>query len=508
MCFEGESKVRPESITEFHRNHIYNDTNSENYRQNHIKSNYKSKENTHLSSTNLITTDRLKYINPVTENGMLETKVILGNTKDSNREKNLYKINDEKSKYSQLPAHANNKNLVGTLETEVAEIITLFQNERNSQSETISKLNKEVERLNKEIIRDQKKPINKPSNECTDKGLQELKEISYKLQKESSDFKKQIIKLQGVIKEKNKKIDELENALKESLNKCRNYDRVQSEILTLRNLIEKYKLERKGSSDDAMKELIGTKEKVMIAQNDIMELQCKLKERDKEIQSLRQQFGKISNEPNKILGNQIQSNSAFEELIGKVQKLENFIVKGQKKHHKKAKKYFERIRDIERSMKSYKITEGDDKKLNEKVSSEIKELKTMLSEIEQKYTFQAACNKSLQESIVKKLLIVLHTLMAEKGPNNQERIFSFGQVQRYPNRIDEYSDAEDNEKLESLTVDRLKQIVTDCCQTSRGKRSISTNKRKSVMATSRKDTNRRISQNKSVIRGSKRHEII
>ena len=104
--------------------------------------------------------------------------------------------------------------------------------------------------------------------------------------------------------------------------------------------------------------------------------------------------------------------------------------------------------------------------------------------------------------------IVLQALVKEqkekyRGDSSNEQMYpSFGAKCSKT----EYSEAKDDEKLENLTVNELKKIMTTCCKTSRGKRSVSTNKRRSMVGTSNNKSSSK--PHRSTIRGSIRYDNI
>jgi len=356
----------------------------------------KHKRGKDMPSRSVIATDRFKHTEP-----------LLGDTRDSKLDQALQKFHKD-NRLSKREQNSEQK-LVGTLERELTDIIALFQNERAAQTETISKLTKEIERLNKTLLK-QKKSSSRSSRIMDNTELQ-----TQRLQKESSDFKKQIIKLQEVIKERDKQMEEMKGLLRDRKSLCdeQKNSELKTEVYHLRSLLEESKKElQKKHSSTSSQELTEIRVKLeasqKYAQGEIKRLFGELKEKDKEIVALKQ---RLNLEPNASSMREYSASTApfqqrctctesavckslFDDLIGKVQKLEEFILKSQKRYHKKARHYFDRVKSIEQEIKTQR--NGNDS--YRKLTNDLKELKTHISDIEHKYSFQAICNKSLQDS--------------------------------------------------------------------------------------------------------------
>ena len=107
----------------------------------------------HLSSINALKTDPSQNV-VVTEGGPYASKT---GPEEIEKDSKLNVVLQRLSEYNkslhntQQTSNDSERHLVGTLENELADIITLMQNERVSQSQEITKLQAEIQRLNNVI---------------------------------------------------------------------------------------------------------------------------------------------------------------------------------------------------------------------------------------------------------------------------------------------------------------------------------------------------------------------
>ena len=282
------------------------------------------------------------------------------------------------------------EDLMQSLKSELMDIITTLQSERITQLKEIAKLN--------DVIKEKVK-----SEEVSKKRIRELEEMLEKLNIECNNLKVDLENLKKVVKEKDKKIT-----------KMGNYSQTKSLIASKgRNLLREsmvHSLEQSKDQLDLEKNYEAT---LKSAQDEIKRLQEELKEKNSELLRSRQKIGKvtISNkatlEELNIKLEDFQNSvrhelkeKTSEDLIEQIKKLEDFISKQQGEYQEKIKEYINSIKCVEEEIKAQCVQASKIKGTStsmERVLDEVRQLKSMLSDIDQNYLFQTACNKSIQE---------------------------------------------------------------------------------------------------------------
>jgi len=404
----------------------------------------------HLSSIAALKTDRSNNINAPasSETGVFGTKSE-NEEKDSKLNIVLKRINEYKSlRNSEQMSHDSERHLVGTLENELADIITLFQNENIAKSQEINKLNQEVMRLNKIIERQSaSQPISdnnidsvktsrdSKSNSVHEAKIKGLEDLLHKMHKECFDSRNQIIKLQEIIKEKDRKIDELMQNNNFSYTD-KNYQKLQAEILYLRGQIDaknqenslkfinekKYQISGLGYESTEVKKKLENSLKT--AQDETKKLLENLKDKNSEIEQLKRKLQEVTSGFTERRFNNIKNSTdsrnpgftasdenitdkkyenEFENLIKKVKNLELHMRNGQKEYSNRTQEYLQSVKELEKEIKNQcnlsKDTSRASMQDKEKLWNEVKGVKNMLLDMEQKYSFQVSCSKSLQEGI-------------------------------------------------------------------------------------------------------------
>lgn len=287
-------------------------------------------------------------------------------TQDNKLNQVLQKLSDYKSGRS---SQQNEQDLVCSLENELADIISIFQNERVGQSQEIEKLSKELKRLHSILaINDGKKVYQIPTEEpstAQQAKFKCLEELLRKTHRECCDSRKQVIRLQQIIRERDRKIDELQRIINKNEN-CSDYKIPQKKDLMSENKKLLERIQEKELEIERSKEII----------------EC--------LSSAVKQKG-----PPKY------------ELLEKLQGLESFMINGQNEYMKKTQEYCNHIHELEQQIENLKkeaVCYANSEKnkpvvdSNSQLYQEIKQLKTVLQEMEQKCTCQAEYTKSLQES--------------------------------------------------------------------------------------------------------------
>ena len=265
--------------------------------------------------------------------------------------KRLSEYNRELSRSRHLPKDSGYK-LVGTLESELADIISLLQGERVAQSEEIVKLNAEIHKLNKKVHRQSKDST--------------MGNAIYNQNKECYEYKNQVLKLQEKLKQRDRVIEEIKEKCEVSEREC---EKLQAEVFYLKGILntrENEQTERRDSEAECKK----NKQLVKI-----------IKEKNREIAELRKNLDNLKTErrsDNNFIGKRQsveKGEQVFEELISKMQSLEDLITKNSSKYLEPYGK-------------------------EDKIANEIRELKDILMNIEQRHTSQSNCTRNLQDSIL------------------------------------------------------------------------------------------------------------
>lgn len=365
-----------------------------------------------LSSIPALRTER-SQARDVTETGVFGTKA--GGDSDSTEHSRhvsrlsevLQKLSEYRSAQQQQPEGESGRVLVGSLENELADIIALFQDERTTQAQEIARLHAEVGRLNS--VLSFRPPILAPSSRkesVTSSGsvqeakIKGLEELLHKLHRECFDSRSQVLQLQEVIKEKDRQIEELRRgSIKDSsrgkenvadLASERNYRKLQAEIGSLKAAMESKGREvAECRRYDSATRNAKLEKSLRTAREESGRLGAALRQRDDEIAGLKRRLDV------RVASVDLRASRDLEGLIGKVQNLETYIQKGQDENHRKMQEYLEYIRELEREIQSQRRGSGS----RDRLCQEVKDLKSIMLDMEQKCSVQASCGRSLQDAI-------------------------------------------------------------------------------------------------------------
>eukprot|EP00826_Nyctotherus_ovalis_P036089 TRINITY_DN3173_c0_g1_i1.p1 TRINITY_DN3173_c0_g1~~TRINITY_DN3173_c0_g1_i1.p1 ORF type:complete len:470 (+),score=100.79 TRINITY_DN3173_c0_g1_i1:67-1410(+) len=302
--------------------------------------------------------------------------------------KRLNEYNKELSRSRHAP-HDSGYQLVGTLENELADIISLLQSERVAQSEEITKLNAEIHKLNKRVRRQggeqSREDVNARLSSVQEAKVKGLEELLRRMHKECFDYKNQLFKMQDTLKNKDKIIEEVREKCEGSEREC---EKLQAEVAYLKGILNARENEKADGNNWKRQAKPRQSEERTREHSKSKQLLEILKEKNKEITELRRNLDNLKTERRSTYDPIINKRSSeerylnermFEGLISKVQNLENLITRNQS-------------RDFTHNLKPYEKTEEN------RISSEIRELKEMMANMEQKYSSQYNCTRNLQDS--------------------------------------------------------------------------------------------------------------
>lgn len=304
------------------------------------------------------------------------------------------------SDYKSGKADESGGQLVGSLEDELADIISLFQNERVTQAQEIQRLKTEVGRLNGiAVIRRSQPQAEAKEESSSGSSVQEakikgLEELLHKMHRECFDSRSQILKLQEAIKGKDQKIEELQRTLREKMKENvaglageRNYRNLQAEIDHLKSTLMQKGKEAAESGRKAEEEAVTAMARRKTEES--KRLLAALKEKNEEVKGLKSRLEQLENQARMQTVN--PDGRVIEELMARVQGLEKYLKEGREERKQKMQEYVGRIRQVEQEMKAPR---GEQIKKGDRLCQEINDLKGMLLDMEHKYSVQTACDKT------------------------------------------------------------------------------------------------------------------